>query len=257
MKSGGARSVPDPWGELIVDVETGGSLRLELERALFALRPASRDALADARDDKEGMLSRASAILAGTRVSGGEPAMQRLVALRRRMPHVGFYVVARSTRGLEPLLAQLAGLGVDDAFCLESDTDWKHLEREVRRRVQAPPPEEALRALWKEWEANAQRAVAMHLVRNGFRPMNAERAVAWFAMNEKTMREHLSSAGIPSPGLLHRFGLALHGSALGSWGAMERVARRLGLSSAKELQAKRRRVENRLRSSIAHTDPAV
>lgn len=238
--------MPTPRGEIIIDSGSVGVLRAELERALAHLRPSCRDG----RDWEElaldGLLSRASVIVVGTRLAQGEPAAERIIGLRSAMPHVSLYVVSRATREMAPLLPDLAGIGVDEAFCLESASDLRLLVEAAGRRVEVPPPERALRALWAEWERNGERAVAMHCVR-GATARRLDRELAWFGVSEKTLRLRLRRAGMPTPGLLARLGLVLHGCALGRAGSMEEVARRLGVGTAKELRALRQRVELRLR----------
>jgi hypothetical protein len=238
--------VPVSRADVIIDSVTAGTLRIALQDALRSLGPLSGDILADPMDGKTVLLTRAGAVLTGVRLANGAPSLARLAAIREKLPHVGLYVVARSARELEPWLRELAAQGVDDAFCLEHDTDWRLMAVELERRVHAPPPEEPLRRLSREWQAMPECAMALHMVRNAFRPRSIDSVVRWFGLSEKTMRARLVDAGLPSPGFLHRFGHALHALALWRRGSMEQVARRLGLANAKDLQARRRRVERRV-----------
>ena len=213
------------------------------------MRPEVRNVGHDLDADDAPALALASAVLFATRTRDGAPSLARIEALRARMPHVGIYVVALFTNEVSDWLPRYAWAGVDEVFCLEVPSDDQALADTMRLRVQAPPPELALRSLWALWELLDVRSEAMHCVRNGFRQFDPERRLKWFGVCEKTLRTRLKSAGLPPQNLMARLGRALHAVELVRRGtrSMEEVARCVGFPTAADLAAARRRVERTLR----------
>lgn len=239
--------MPAPRGSLIIDVGSAGDLLHDLGRALIRHRPAVWDVAHSLADGGAGRVSQASAILVGPRLGSGAPALERIEAIRAQFPHVGLYVVVRSAAELAPWLPTLARLGADGAHVLQSDSDWTALDEQLRRRLQVPPPEEALRRLWVLWDGNPERALAVLLVRNGIRRSALGPLLEWLGMGTRTCRDRLQRVSLPSPGRLVRLGCVLHACAGGRRGMMEQAAKRVGMATAKDLQGVRRRLERALR----------
>lgn len=245
--SGGGRSAPAPRGKVVIDAGSTGDLLQDLGRALIRHSPATWDIARDTAGGAAGRVSQASAILVGLRLASGAPALDRIEAIRAQLPHVGLYVVVRSAAELAPWLPTLSRLGADGAHVLQSASDWAALDDQLQRRLQVPPPEEALRKLWDLWEGNPERPLAMLLVRNGIQRSALGPLLEWLGIRERTCRDRLQRVSQPSPGLLVRLGCVLHACAWGGRGIMEEAANRVGMATAKDLQGVRRRLERALR----------
>ena len=233
-------------GDIILDASSLLTLRRGLEELLAGTRHSLRDVFTDSQGAGAVQLAQASAIVVGIRMRDGSPTLNLIEVLRQRFPHLGVFVVSESSLELGPWLPGLAWSGEDEAFCLETPSDRTSLLEALSRRVNAPPPEVALRALWAEWESLADRMIPMYCVRNGFRDLNPILVPAWFGISDKTLRLRIRTAGLPTPGLLRRFGCVLHANSLRHGTSSDDAARRVGLATAKDLIALRARVERRL-----------
>jgi len=239
--------VPDPSCELIVDIGSTGSLRHDIEGLLTKRRAVHRDVVSGLSREPS-VIAASGAILVGPRLNDGSPAIERIAALRNRVPHVGIFVVVRDMSELARWLPAMAWAGVDESFALDVAGDRAALVESVGRRLQAPPPEVAMRKLWAHWESLRVRAIAMHVVRNAFREFDATRRLRWFRIGERTLRSRLNEGPLPAVSLLERFGCVLHGRGMTDAGVRPtgEVARRLGMETASEYWGVRRRVRKAL-----------
>lgn len=145
-------------------------------------------------------------------------------------------------------MTQLAEVGVDEVFCLESRSDLVALHRTLGARLAAPPPEAEMRLLWKWFRDSPERSLVMHCVRNGFRLDDWSVRARLFAACRKTIQNRVTEEGLPSPGMIARCGRVLHAQELERRGyrPTSAIARLLEFPSASAMQRTRRRLRKSL-----------
>lgn len=233
--------------QIVVDLGCAPLLRCGIQRYLGRSALLSRDLLADLRDDP-GVLKSASALVVGARDVGGVPATMLIERLRTALPHIGIFVVMRSRLELDAWHLRFSRAGADESYALSRESDRRNFSEQVPSRLFAPPPEIPLRFLWELWGSATVRTEAMHCVRNAYRASQKGRSAAVFGTHEKTFRTHLTTAGMPTPLALFRFGLQLHAAELVARGVRptSALATRLGYGTGMQLSEARRRVRRAL-----------
>lgn len=190
------------------------------------------------------VLARASAVVFGARTAQGLPAADVIGQLRALEPQLGIYVIAADLSEVARVMPLLAIAGVDEVFCLRTRADERHLEETLRARVSAPVPETELRLLWKWFKDSPERPLVMHCIRNGFRLDDWSLRAAVFSACRRTLHNRMAAAGLPSPGVLARYGRVLHAQELTRRGVKPTslVAELLGFPSASAMQRQQRRL---------------
>ena len=193
-------------------------------------------------------LSKATAIAMAPVLSNGVSASDAIEQLRATIPHVGLYVVARETRDVSRTMTSLAAAGVDEVFAFDTRADIKAFEETIRARLAAPAPETEMRLLWKWFRESTERSLVMHCVRNGFRLDVWSVRSKVFNNCRKTLQNRVSILGLPSPGILSRYGRVLHAQELERRGLKPTtaIASVLGFPSAGAMQRSRRRLRKAL-----------
>ena len=229
--------------EILVDVGCGDALRHDIAGVLGDVRLVTVDVHA-AVNSIPAAPSGVPLIVVGLRDKNGRPSTSLTEALRRVAPHTGVILLASKFEDLQPWLARFAKAGGDEAHALELNTDRRAFLDAVYGRLSAPPPEEPLCSLWRQWAALAVRTEAMFCVRNGFRSDLVGSAHRWFTVGEKTLRVKLPRASLPTPNVLGRLGRQLYVGELESrqpW-SKSQLAAHFGRSTAAQLAADRRRL---------------
>lgn len=192
-------------------------------------------------------LGKSTLVVAPT-LANGWAAADAVEQLRALVPHIGIYVVAREAADVARILPRLAMAGVDEVFCLDTPSDVDALEETLQGRLQAPPPETEIRLIWKWFAESPERALVMHCVRNGFRLDVWSIRSRVFNACRKTLQNRMSMMGLPSPGVMSRYGRVLHAQELERLGVRPTglVAELLGFPSSSALQRARRRLRKAL-----------
>jgi hypothetical protein len=224
-----SQSSPGIPRELYVDVTCAEVVRALLGGSSIKLVPVDLAALL-ARN-AAASLDSATAIVIAPVLRHGVTAIEVVEQLRGLIPQIGIYVVARSTAEIALTLPRLAAVGVDEVFCLDSQSDAQELRDTMKLRLAAPAPETEIRLLWKWFRESPERSLVMHCVR-------------------KTLQNRVTVVGLPSPGILSRCGRVLHAQELERRGVKPTslVADILGFPSAGAMQRSRRRLRKALMS---------
>ena len=195
-------------------------------------------------------LGRSAAIVLAPTLSNGLPALDAIEQLRTLVPHVGIYVAARETGEVARQLPAIATAGADEVFCLDVQADRSAFEETLHLRLAAPAPETEIRLLWKWFRESPERSLVMHCVRNGYRLDVWSIRSKVFSACRKTLQNRMSLLGLPSPGVLSRYGRVLHAQELERRGMRPTtaVAAMLGFPSAGAMQRSRRRLRKALMS---------
>jgi hypothetical protein len=195
-------------------------------------------------------LTNATAIVVGPTLRRGLTAIEGIEQLRSLVPHLGIYLVARSTEEVARSLPRLAEVGVDEVFCLDANSDGEAFVETVSLRLAAPAPETEIRLLWKWFRESPERSLVMHCVRNGFRLDVWSIRSHVFNACRKTLQNRMTDLGLPSPGILSRCGRVLHVQELERRGVKPTtlIAEVLGFPSAGAMQRSRRRLRKALMS---------
>ena len=193
-------------------------------------------------------LSAATAIVMGPNLRRGLRAIEAIEQLRALVPHVGIYVLARSTAEVARLLPRLAAVGVDEVFCLDAPADATAFVETMHQRLAAPAPETEIKLLWKWFRESPERSLVMHCVRNAYRLDVWSIRSRVFNASRKTLHNRIMLVGLPSPGILSRCGRVLHVQELERRGVKPTtlMAEILGFPSAGAMQRSRRRLRNAL-----------
>jgi hypothetical protein len=191
-----------------------------------------------------------STIVIAPALANGMGATEAVEQLRALLPHVGVYVLARETAEIARILPQLASAGVDEVFCLDSNSDRHELVDTLRLRLAAPAPETEIRLLWKWFRESPERSLVMHCVRNGYRLDVWSIRSRVFNACRKTLQNRMTLLGLPSPGVVSRYGRVLHAQELERRGVRPTslTASILGFPSAGAMQRARRRLRKALMS---------
>jgi hypothetical protein len=234
--------------ELLVDIMCAETLINRFGEESEAFRIIPIDVAKLISSGSTAFLSKATAIVVGSALSNGMGAIEAIQRLRGMIPHVGLYLVSRDTAEFARVLTKLAAAGVDEVFQLDSRTDMKAFEVTMRARLTAPAPETELRLLWKWFRESTERSLVMHCVRNGFRLDIWSIRSRVFGQCRKTLQNRVAMIGLPSPGILSRYGRVLHGQELERRGLKPTtaVASILGFPSAGAMQRSRRRLRKAL-----------
>lgn len=169
----------------------------------------------------------------------GCPIDALAAAIRSQSPHVSLFVCATTLPEVQRRLPSLAWAGVDQVFVLATPSDRSTLAAAIRRRLLAPPPAEALRALVKATPASDGRALAMWLLRNSCFPLGVKDVRAIFGKDLKTLQKYLRP--FDTIGTLLRLGIVLHARELRRRGLTRKAAaRQLGLVDPGSLWRKER-----------------
>lgn len=196
------------------------------------------------------LLSDVTAVVMGPVLRHGVGAVEAVEQLRALVPHVGIYLVARSTSEVAPLLPRLAAAGVDEVFCLDARADADAFAATILLRLTAPAPETEIKLLWKWFRESPERSLVMHCVRNGYRLDVWSIRSSVFSACRKTLQNRMTVLGLPSPGILSRCGRVLHAQELERLGVRPAalVAEILGFPSAGAMLRARRRLRKALMS---------
>jgi hypothetical protein len=194
------------------------------------------------------MLGKAAAVVLGCRLEGGLPSAEAIVQIRSMHPHIGIYVVANHVAEVARQLPALAAAGVDEVFCRDAAGDMNTFQETLSRRVAAPAPVTEMRLIWKWFRDTPERSLVMHCVRNAFRDDDWTIRTRVFGACRRTLQNRVAGLGLPSPGLLARFGRVLHAQELErrGLGPTSLVAHLVGLPSASALHRARRRLRKSL-----------
>lgn len=243
-----ARSAPAIPRELYVDVTCAEVVRAVLGPSSIKLVPV--DLAAILATNAGASLDNATAIVIAPALRHGVTAVDAVEQLRGLLPQIGIYVVARSTAEVARTLPRLAAAGVDEVFCLDSQSDAQELRDTVKHRLAAPAPETEIRLLWKWFRESPERSLVMHCVRNGYRLDVWSVRSRVFNACRKTLQNRVTVVGLPSPGILSRCGRVLHAQELERRGVKPTslVADILGFPSAGAMQRSRRRLRKALMS---------
>jgi hypothetical protein len=243
-----SQSSPGIPRELYVDVTCAEVVRALLGGSSIKLVPVDLAALL-ARN-AAASLDNATAIVIAPVLRHGVTAIEVVEQLRGLIPQIGIYVVARSTAEIALTLPRLAAVGVDEVFCLDSQSDAQELRDTMKLRLAAPAPETEIRLLWKWFRESPERSLVMHCVRNGYRLDVWSVRSRVFNACRKTLQNRVTVVGLPSPGILSRCGRVLHAQELERRGVKPTslVADILGFPSAGAMQRSRRRLRKALMS---------
>ena len=194
-------------------------------------------------------LSQSTIVIAPV-LANGMGAAEAIEQLRTMLPHVGIYVLAHETAEIARVLPQLASAGVDEVFCLDSNSDRAEMVDTLRLRLAAPAPETEIRLLWKWFRESPERSLVMHCVRNGYRLDVWSIRSRVFNACRKTLQNRMTLIGLPSPGVVSRYGRVLHAQELERRGVRPTslTAAILGFPSAGAMQRARRRLRKALMS---------
>ena len=249
---GASETIPSTRGEsgikreLLVDVSCADELISRFSEESESFRIITIDL---ARHLSGGsFLNRTTAIAMGATLSNGMGAIEAIQHLRALVPHVGLYLIAHETAEVARILPKLAAAGVDEVFCLDSRSDMESFEETMRARLAAPAPETELKLLWKWFRDSSERSLVMHCVRNGFRLDIWTIRTKVFHQCRKTLQNRLAILGLPSPGMLSRYGRVLHAQELDRRGMKPTtaVASLLGFPSASAMLRSKRRLRQAL-----------
>jgi hypothetical protein len=244
-----ATPVPQPiLRELFVDVSCARLLVDLFGEENESFRILTIDLVRQLAAPNGAFLSKATAIAMAPVLSNGVTAGDAIEQLRATIPHVGLYVVARETSEVSRTMASLAAAGVDEVFAFDTRSDIKAFEETIRARLAAPAPETEMRLLWKWFRESTERSLVMHCVRNGFRLDVWSVRSKVFNNCRKTLQNRVSILGLPSPGILSRYGRVLPAQELERRGMKPTtaIASVLGFPSAGAMQRSRRRLRKAL-----------
>jgi hypothetical protein len=175
----------------------------------------------------------------GSRLRDGWPVTSASRRLRAIHPHVGIFVVGSRYESSHFRMIQLARAGIDDLFLADVSGEHERFKNLVERRLGAPPPEEALRAVSARAVAMDRVVlVALWLMRNAYRKPAIDDAAGMFGRERSTIRRWLRNASLPDPVTVIRAGRVLHALQLRSKGEIPShvFADRLGIHSAAGLR---------------------
>lgn len=187
--------------------------------------------------------------------SDGCPIDALATAIRSRSPHVSLFVCAATLREVQGRLPSLAWAGVDQVYVLATQSDRSMLAAAIRRRLLAPPPAEALRALARSTVACEGKTLATWLLRNGCFALGVKDVRVMFGKDLKTLQKYLAS--FDKIGVLLRLGITLHARELQRRGIVGKTAAaRLGLSGSVALWRKERFIRHHAFTGVLHDIPA-
>jgi hypothetical protein len=240
------RTSPPVAPELIVDVTCA-----ELVRSLVGnapIRVVALDVAALLATNAGASLGKATAIVMGPALRRGLMAIEAIEQIRGLVPQLGIYVVARSTAEVARILTRLSAAGVDEVFCLDTQSDAEEFLDTMNHRLAAPAPETEIRLLWKWFRESPERSLVMHCVRNGYRLDVWSVRSRVFNACRKTLQNRVTVIGLPSPGIISRCGRVLHVQELERRGIKPAtlIADILGFPSAGAMQRSRRRLRKAL-----------
>lgn len=234
--------------DLLVDVSCAKSLIARFGEQSDSFRIITLDLARHLSAGSASLLGTSAAIVMAPELSNGMTAVEAIQQLRGAVPHVGMYVVARHTSEVARMMPRLAAAGVDEVFSFDARADVVAFEETMKARLSAPAPETEMRLLWKWFRQSAERSLVMHCVRNGFRLDVWTIRSKVFSACRKTLQNRMSDLGVPSPGILSRYGRVLHAQELERRGVKPTfvVAATLGFPSAGAMQRSRRRLRKAL-----------
>lgn len=254
---GASAAIPVPSGvpsplrrEILADVSCAGALMERFGEDADGFRIVTIDLARHLEFGSSTLLASSTAVVMGPALSNGQPAIEAIEQLRAALPHVGIYLVARELVEIARALPKLAAAGVDEVFALEGQSDMHAFEETVRARLAAPAPETEIRLLWKWFRESSERSLVMHCVRNGFRLDVWTIRSQVFNACRKTLQNRMTLLGLPSPGIVSRYGRVLHAQELERRGVRPTaaVADILGFPSSGAMQRARRRLRKALMS---------
>lgn len=232
--------------ELVVDSTCADLVRATLGNSTIKLITVDLAMLLST--ETGGSLANATAIVMGPTLRRGLIAIEAIEQLRALVPHLGIYVLARSTSEVAYSLPRLAAAGVDEVFCVDTPSDGEAFMDTMNLRLAAPAPETEMKLLWKWFRESPERSLVMHCVRNAFRLDVWSIRSHVFSNCRKTLQNRMTLMGLPSPGILSRCGRILHVQELERRGVKppSRVADILGFPSAGAMHRSRRRLRKAL-----------
>lgn len=244
----GARSMSGGTRFVVVDAACGDLVREALAGAVSPLWRATvvdLDSLHAVRPAS--MIAKAAVVVLGG-ADSRLPSVETIAQLRSMHPQVGIYVIADRVAEVARQLPALAAAGVDEVFCRDVAGEVDAFRETLAQRVGAPAPATELRHVWKWFRDVPERALVMHCVRNAFREDNWAIRTKVFGACRRTLQNRVAGIGLPSPGLLARWGRVLHAQELERRGVEPAtvVAQLIGLPSASALHRARRRVRKAL-----------
>jgi hypothetical protein len=197
-------------------------------------------------------LRRTTLVLLPAYDSDGCPIDAVAAAIRSRSPHISVFVCASTLRDVQGRLPSLAWSGVDQVFVLATRTDRSTAAASIRRRLLAPPPAQALRAVVKATQESQGRTLAMWLLRNGCFPLGVKDVRTMFGKDLKTLKKSLAT--FDTIGVLLRLGIVLHAQELPRVGVVRAhtIAAHLGLSGCDSLRRKVHLVQTHTFHGVLH-----
>jgi hypothetical protein len=236
--------------DLLVDVSCARELIARFGEHSDSFRIITIDLARHLSAGSSSLLGTSAAMVMAPELANGMPAVEAIEQLRGAMPHVGMYVVAKHMGEVSRVMPKLAAAGLDDVFSLDTRSDVEAFRETMEARLSAPAPETEMRYLWKWFYKSVERSLVMHCVRNGFRLDIWQIRSKVFCFSRKTLQNRLSLLGLPSPGVLARYGRVLHAQELERRGVSPGgvVAAALGFPSFTALRRARRRLRNALMS---------
>lgn len=236
--------------DLLVDVACAKTLIAQFGTHSDSFRLITIDLARHISAGSATLLGTSAAIVMAPELSNGMTAVEAIQHLRSSIPHVGLYVVARNMSEVARVMPKLATAGVDEVFSFDARADVAAFEETMKARLSAPAPETEIRLLAKWFRQSAEQSLVMHCVRNGFRLDVWSIRSKVFSACRKTLHNRMSLLGVPSPGILSRYGRVLHAQELERRGVKPTtlVAATLGFPSAGAMQRSRRRLRKALMS---------
>ncbi len=126
-----------------------------------------------------GVLWGAGLLLAGHRRPDGSGCDGLLRWLRTLNPHAGRFVVGTKASGIHRSMSALAKAGADQVFIADHTFDMRVMFEQARRRVQAPPPEDAIRCSATALAGKGSRPMALHALRNSYLHKRVAELAEW------------------------------------------------------------------------------
>ena len=215
--------------QALLDVFIDEACELGGDPFLRSLRATAVNVLIDAsRLDAGGVL------LLGGRTTDGAPSLRALTELRRRNSHVIIYLCARWDRALVGQFTQYVRAGIDEAFTISTSHDVMDLVHVVTRRVLAPPPVAALKAIADIGLEGRPRRFVLHAFRNSQFAVHMEDVARRWGYRLRTIESFLEKVPMACARDLYRCGRYSHHDELSLRGVVsvtERAAR-LGFDTA-------------------------
>jgi hypothetical protein len=194
--------------DLIIDVACDRP-HARVFQALAALQPAIYDIDRLVQSSEIGRLVNASLIILAAHTLRGESSDGLAARIRASFPSVSIFVCTRREDSVHLRLCEFARAGVDDLFCLDSESDLTALLDEARLRLAAPHPTAVLTEAATTNPSDGQ-AIALWCLRNTYRKRTVAALATWFEIDPKTANRHCAESGFVNASALLRSGRLYH-----------------------------------------------